>query len=235
MLLLNILSSLLNAAVFVSAQQQQQQQQCSENEALLQVSYKLKEEEWNENFPAPYIDNYYPLLSIQPSGNVGNYSSVYEELVLYTNHSSLVDHETCIPRDVCLQVIVGMLPIDSYDIIWDGDVMQTGQAVWDTYTKNGTSFPSEYVQFPVTSTDIGTDCFPACEEDEELFDHQQYIEYKTYPSINDIRVEDEEGKTIIDCNMRTCLRDEDTSRQMMFFKYRTCLKTDKCYSFLIGL
>ena len=201
------------------------------------MSYKLKEEEWNEKFPAPSLDAYYyPLLSIQPSaGNVGNYSSsVYYEELLYTNYSSLIDHEMCIPRgDGCIQVVVGMLPIDSYDIIWDGDVVQTGEAVWDTYSKKKmTSFPREYVQFPVTSTEIGTDCFPVCEEDEELFDHSQYTGYKGYSNGHDIRVEDEEGNTVIDCDWLTCL--ERDARRKLFYKYRTCLQADKCYSFLIG-
>jgi len=219
------------------------QTQCKDNEALLQVKYTLSEEEWNtgqENASRT------PLLSIQPSGNYGNSSNI-GHLVEYSNYTALEDYEACIPNEDqgCFQVSIYMLPVSSYEISYDSVVIPTGDQVFydSILTGHGEQIPDRngQVQFPVTSTEIGSTCYPVCEEGEKLFDHYQFNGYwgtiNTHEPFSIDEVDSDSN--VLNCNRNFCRNTGSSSDQggydrVGLYRHRACLPASKCYSFLVG-
>ena len=97
--------TLLSATAVLSTTVATTTLQCKEDEALLEVTYTLTEDDWKENLPG--LDSSYqnPKLSVQPSGNYGMFNS--STFIKYENYTSLMDYTACIPKDdaTCFQYI----------------------------------------------------------------------------------------------------------------------------------
>lgn len=87
--------ALLSATAVLSTTVATTTLQCKEDEALLEVTYTLSEDEWKEILPGddPYQ---YPILSVQPSGNYGMFNS--STIINYENYTILVDYTACTKR-----------------------------------------------------------------------------------------------------------------------------------------
>jgi len=213
--------------------------QCKEDEALLEVTYTLSEDEWKDNFPG--LDSSYqnPLLSVQPSGNYGMFNS--STVINYENYTSLVDYTACIPKDdaTCFQVSIYMLPITSYEITYDGTVVQYSDqdVFYDTYYYTN---DKKFIQYPITSIEFGDGCYPVCNEEEHLFDHQQFLGYDSDLSGSstshlDYNVKDDNDIVVLDCIWKNCALTGLSNWAVGVYRYRTCLPVNKkCYSLLLG-
>lgn len=229
-----IITSLLGATVLTTTTVATTLQ-CKENEALLEVTYTLSEDDWKESLPG--LDDTYrsPKLSVQPSGNYGMFN--LSTVIHYENYTSLVDYTACIPKDdvTCFQVSIYMLPITSYEITYDGTVVQhdSDQDVfYDTYFHSN---DEKLIQYPITSIEFGDGCYPVCNEEEHLFDHQQFLGYNSYLSHLDYNVKDDNDVVVLDCTWNNCrLTDLSNRRAGGVYRYRTCLPANKCYSLLLG-
>jgi len=213
--------------------------QCKDDEALLEVTYTLSEDEWKENLPG--LDSSYqnPKLSVQPSGNYGMFNS--STVIKYENHTSLVDYTNCIPKDddaSCFQVSIYMLPIKSYEITFDGTVVQhSDQDVFhDTYYNTN---DKKSIQYPITSIELGEGCYPVCNDEEHLFDHHQFLGYDSdlsgaSTSHLDYNVKDDNDVVVLDCIWKNCTLTGLSNWAVGVYRYRTCLPAKKCYSLLLG-
>lgn len=191
--------------------------QCADNEALLKVTYSLTNDEWNE------LDNSgSKRLSIRPASGFGPGSSAFSETIDYYSFDELVDYEKCIPSEgSCLEVAVYGLATSTYEISWDGQPVEV----------TSPRFKGEFGD-TITSTEVGDDCSPICDENTESL-----FEYKYWSSIGfeDYRVEDiKDGNVLMRCDhwQDECM--DASSIYDSLHASRICLKKDACYRFLIG-
>lgn len=198
---------------------------------------------WNDSLPGIENASRTPLLSIQPSGNYGNSFSINHR-VQYSNYTALEDYEACIPKEEqgCFQVSIYMLSVSSYEISFDSVVIPTGdQVFYDSYLFDLNETQVHQVQFPVTSTEIGNNCYPVCEEDENLFDHYQFNGYwGTINTHEPFRIDEvDSDSNALNCNRNFCRitglsSDQDDFYRLGLYRHRACLPASTCYSFLVG-
>ncbi|KAL9179110.1 hypothetical protein ACHAXT_000152, partial [Thalassiosira profunda] len=183
--------------------------QCNDTHAQLKVAITLTEDEFNQN---PFA---FRRVVVRPSGNVD--ATNYTNRADYDYYENLADFEACVPKEgACLEVTVSDLPADSYEISWDGSVVETGR------THKG-EFGSG-----ITSTEIGDYCLPTCDDGEAVFEYQ----YWSSLGFEDYRVEDLEGNELFGCDNYQDDCQGDTFDTL--HTYRECLPREGCYRYLVG-
>lgn len=190
--------------------------QCNQaSEAQLKISYTIDQNTFNSILPGEdesYIEP--PFLTVRPSGNTG--SSTMQSRVDYESHADVVDFELCIARaNSCIEVVVAMFPPTTYEISWDGQVIE-----------KGLDFPY-WKEYSIVSTEMGNACTPTCDVNTEaLF---EYNHWTGGIGLTPYRVEDSGGNTILGC-------DTDCQLGLYFslFKHRECLPRNTCFQFLTG-
>mmetsp|Transcript_22337 Transcript_22337/g.32987 ORF Transcript_22337/g.32987 Transcript_22337/m.32987 type:complete len:526 (+) Transcript_22337:287-1864(+) len=136
---------------------------CNEGFALLSVSYSVTEDEWDELYK-----QIPPKLKIRPSLNADGE---------YTSFDDVNDFELCVPKlSDCFQVTIEVFAKYSYQISWDGQIVETG-------------LESTYLGYPSTTTEIGENCVPYCDEETEslvefFMDREEFKNCSTYPYFN---------------------------------------------------
>ena len=188
--------------------------ECDETHALLKVSFPITQD-WDNNDISSHTSK---RLAIRPSGNIGN-STLSDNVYYYT----LVDYEQCIPKQgSCLEVTMSEIPLDTFEISWDGELIET--TTNDQYVGESGD--------DITSVEVGDSCFPICnEETEAMFEYQ----YWSGEGFEDYRVEDVNGMEVMGCDYSDEQCQQDTSDSL--HTSRVCLPKegeDACYRFVIG-
>ena len=177
---------------------------CNETDALLQVKYNITKEEWDSS-RLPRSSFMRPPAFLLLHGSE----------IRYENFASLTDYEACIPRDECSEVVVGGLPTDAYELSFDGKAVDIGHE----FLYDGTN--------PITSTEVGTCTKPVCKDNEALL-QIQYWPGEFSHNLNDFRVEDKDGGTVLS-------GDTESGERYSLQETYSCLPKDEaCYTFLIG-
>ena len=102
---------------------------CNDTETLLNVTYDLDRNRWDELSRSLAPSSSVPYLSIRPDNDsdgagVNNTSLHYR--VEYQSFSDLRDYLVCVPTvEGCLKVEVAALPTDSYEVSYGGVVVPT--------------------------------------------------------------------------------------------------------------
>jgi len=186
------------SALFISCVATVTALKCNDNnDALLHVKYTITQDEWNRTHPSGFDD---PFLELP-----GN-------RIYYDSFEDLVDFEVCLPRNNCTEVVLGGLPIDAYELSFDGKPADIGVEL-PFGDKNS-----------VTSTEVGTCIKPTCKDTEALVDFQYWNGF--FPQ-HAYRVKDQNGDIIIDKNRY--------NMNSSMTRNRACVPRDNsCYTFLIG-
>ena len=208
---------------------------CIGDEALLQVKLSLTQDEIFTTHRSPFWDTYWEWEDEEDDSETGGEDEEEEDflgLFPFAWHQQgneigfkgftpkdITDYEACVPRDECSQIVVGGLPTDGYELLFDGEAIDTGY-----------EFYFDAVN-PVTYTNVGncpTPITPVCNDAEALFE----LEYWSgAPSdsesdhMNSFRVEDQDGNSVLDGLLGGTFSLDKTF---------ACLPKDDCYTFLIG-
>jgi len=215
------------AATFANAQQPLQ---CNDNESLLRISYTITQDEWNELETLATLKR----LAIRPSSYSTNTSDnvvddVSDIVEYYTYEETLTPYEKCIPNNnVCLEVSISEIPSSNFEITFDGDVIQP--------TNKDTPFVTDYGD-RITSTQVGTSCYPTCEDDESLFEYQYWstVGFEDYrlEDINTTTIGVDDDNVLLRCDSYKLPCQENALSDALYTNL-ICLKKNGCYQFLVG-
>jgi len=189
------------SALFISCVATVTALKCNDNnDALLQVKYNITQDEWKNIHPSE-------------SKKKETFLKLPGISIYYDSFEDLVDFEVCLPRNNCTEVVVGGLPIDAYELSFDGKPADIEVEI-PFGGKN-----------PVTSTEVGTCIKPICKDTEALVEVQHWA--GRWQIFEPYRLEDQNGNIIIDAPLG---HDNSLPR-----RNRACVPRDNsCYTFLVG-
>mmetsp|Transcript_12836 Transcript_12836/g.18410 ORF Transcript_12836/g.18410 Transcript_12836/m.18410 type:complete len:560 (-) Transcript_12836:270-1949(-) len=205
---------------------------CIGNEALLQVKLSLTQDELFIKSRGPFWDRYWEEeeywefedeeFEDEGENGIGIYPFVRHQQgdefsVKKFNPKDLMDYEACVPRDDCSQIVVGGVPTDGYELLFDGKAIDPGYEFYFDALN------------PVTYTTVGsctTTPIPVCNDAEALFE-LRFWSGTIGSHDSTFRVEDQDGNSVLSGSLGGSFSLDKT--------YACLPKDDACYTFLIGI